>query len=357
MVVKSQYKIDIPNCNFADLVFGSPNGPLERAHQPSFLDAKDAERRFLTRAQFRQWSKRLAAGLRAHGLQTGDRVLLFSTNNLFFPVVYMGVIMAGGIFTGANPNYSVQELSHQIKDASPRIVIALRGNTLKTASEAAANNAVPPANVFVFDDRAYESLDQPGQLGHQYWANLLASDTAGNDFMWDTLSGHQSSQRTLALNYSSGTTGLSKGVEITHRNFVSNILMMNSTNSKPNEEEARYLCYLPMYHAMAQLANIGVAQVKQAPVYIMESFDFTHTLEYIQKYRITALAMVTPIVLRFARSPESRRYDLSSVRSVTVGAAPCSREICEELEALWPNGQVNVKQGYGMTEYVYFVLF
>ena len=103
MVVKSpQGTIHIPKCHLATLIFKSPHHPLPTDRR-CFIDATKPETHYLTCHTFRLWAKRFAAGLRAAGLRTGDRVLLFSPNQLFYPVAFMGVIMAGGVFTGANP--------------------------------------------------------------------------------------------------------------------------------------------------------------------------------------------------------------------------------------------------------------
>jgi len=83
----------------------------------------------------------------------------------------------------------------------------------------------------------------------------------------------------------------------------------------------------------------------------MAKFDFVKMLEYTQKYRITFLILVPPVVVAMAKAPITLEYDLSSVERVVSGAAPLGREVCAELEKrVWPNGQVNIKQGWGMTE-------
>jgi 4-coumarate--CoA ligase len=95
----------------------------------------------------------------------------------------------------------------------------------------------------------------------------------------------------------------------------------------------------------------GINSMKaMIPVYMMPKFDFLQMLEYAQKFRITALILVPPVVVAMAKHPATRKFDLSSVEYVASGAAPLGREVCVELEKLWPDGRVNVKQGWGMTE-------
>lgn len=102
--------------------------------------------------------------------------------------------------------------------------------------------------------------------------------------------------------------------------------------------------------AMAQTI-FGVNALKEnIPVYVMSKFDFIQMLEYTQKYRITFLILVPPVVVAMAKHPITKKFDLSSVEHVGSGAAPLGREVCVELEKLWPENRINVKQGWGMTE-------
>jgi 4-coumarate--CoA ligase len=105
-----------------------------------------------------------------------------------------------------------------------------------------------------------------------------------------------------------------------------------------------------MYHAYGLTVYTINAAKQNIPVYMMTKFDFISMLTYIQNYRITFLTLVPPIVVAMAKSPLTKSYDLSSVENVGSGAAPLGREICVELENLWPKGAMNVKQGWGMTE-------
>lgn len=368
MVVKSKYTIDIPQCSLPTLMFGSPHKALSK-DKACLLDHLHPETRFLTRHTFRLWAQRLAAGLRAAGLEQGDRVVVFSTNHLFYPILFMGVIMAGGIFSGCNPTYSPQELAHQIRDADPAFVFTQGGEPLlvcreaikliKTAGGEGGGGRDYEKHTFVADDRVFDSLNQPGEQGLPYWSSIFASEAEGARFVWDPLSGPNEARNTiLALNYSSGTTGLSKGVEITHRNYVSNIMQYNYLTAMDPVYDAecrrtqKLLCFLPFYHAMAQMIFIGVAQYREAPVYIMEKFDFLTMLRNVEKFRITDLVLVPPVVVQLAKRPETKNFDLSSVVRLGSGAAPLSREVSEETENLWPKGVINIKQGWGMTECV-----
>lgn len=352
MPYKSRWQIDVPNTHLASLLLTSPTAPLSQTKR-CYLEAARPDTHYFTPHDFRLWSQRFAAGLRKAGLKPGGRVLLFSGNDLFFPVVFMGVIMAGGIFTGANPTYVARELAFQLEDSGATFLICAAAS-LDTGIEAAQMAGLSREKVFVFDNAIYDGRGQ-GQKGCPYWGDLVASVEEGRGFAWEVLDTPTLADTTLALNYSSGTTGRPKGVEITHKNYVANMLQYTYMGTLyPDYEQrrarARWLCFLPMYHAMAQNIFIAAALYRETPVYIMPKFDFIQMLEYTQKFRITDFILVPPVVVALAKHPAVKKYDLSSVESVGSGAAPLGREVCVEVEKLWPEGKINIKQGWGMTE-------
>ncbi|KAF7125552.1 hypothetical protein CNMCM5793_001812 [Aspergillus hiratsukae] len=355
MPFKSRYHVDIPNTHLASLLLKSPTHPLSTTHR-CYSEAARPDTHYFTTHDFRLWSQRFAAGLRKAGLQPGDRVLLFSGNDLFFPVVFMGIIMAGGIFSGANPTYVARELAFQLQDSGATFLLCA-DVSLDVGIEAAKIAGVGRDRVFVFNNAIFDGQGE-GRKGCRYWGELVATVEEGSRFVWDELTTPEEADRTLALNYSSGTTGRPKGVEISHKNYIANMLQYNHRfYLNPDWEEksrrTRWLCFLPMYHAMAQNIFIAAALKREVPVYIMPKFDFIKMLEYVEKFRISDLILVPPVVIALAKHPavKSGKYDLSSVETIGSGAAPLGREVCEEVEALWPPGRINVKQGWGMTEY------
>ncbi|KAJ5082460.1 hypothetical protein N7532_011503, partial [Penicillium argentinense] len=352
MPYKSRWSIDVPNTHLASLLLTSPTAPLSQTHR-CFTEAARPDTHYFTTHDFRLWSQRFAAGLHKSGLKPGDRVLLFSGNDIFFPVVFMGSIMAGAIFTGANPTYVARELAFQLQDSGATYLICA-GAVLDTGIEAAKLAGLSRDRVFIFDNAIYEGQGQPSK-GCRYWGELVASPEEGRGFAWEELNTPEKANTTLVLNYSSGTTGRPKGVEITHKNYCANMLQYTHLASlHPDYAQkltrARWLCFLPLYHAMAQNIFIAAALYRQTPVYMMPKFDFVKMLEYTQKFRVTDLILVPPVVVLLAKHPAVKNYDLSSVESVGSGAAPLGREVCVEVEKLWPEGKINIKQGWGMTE-------
>ena len=249
MPIRSRWTVPIPDIHVASLVFSSPSHPLPSS-TPVFIDPHNTAN-YLTLRTYRLWSQRLAAGLLKQGFQHGDRLLLFSGNNIFFPVVLMGVAMAGGIFTGANPTYVARELAHQLKDSGATFLLC-SPTSLQTALQAASQVGLPTSRVFVFDENTSSENPERRQQGCRHWSALFTSVEEGMQHQWAAFSTPDDSAQTLALNYSSGTTGLSKGVEITHKNYVSNALQtLHNLDLTPDtaEDRARYrsICPLPMY--------------------------------------------------------------------------------------------------------------
>ncbi|RFU25502.1 hypothetical protein B7463_g10832, partial [Scytalidium lignicola] len=289
-------------CSFQSYLFGNPGDSLP--HTPAFLDADRPNTHYLTHHTFRLWAQRLAAGLQKAGLQPGDRVLLFSANNIFFPVVFLGVLMAGGIFTGANPGNVARELAFQLKDSESKFLLCA-DESLHVGIEAAAAAGMRKDQVFIFDDEVIAG-GGPDRLGIRNWKVLFENEKVGERFRW--IEPGDPKEQTCYLNYSSGTTGVPKGVEITHYNYVANAKQMRHLSELNPEEKS------------------------------------------LRSIAITSLIMVPPIVVALAKHPVVKNYDLSSVRDMTSGAAPISGDVIAEAEARWPSGEVKLRQGWGMTE-------
>lgn len=183
MPVPSRWKEDIPNCSLQQWIFGSSSAPL--SDKPIFIDADRPDTHKVTLAGYRLLAKRVAVGLAAKGIRPGDRVLLFSGNSIYFPSVFLGVLMAGAIFTGANPGFVPRELAYQIKDSGAVIVIAAAAS-LDTAIEAAAQVGLPASSVYVFDTTIPDSstLENRPTKGARHWTELIGSKADGNAFAW-----------------------------------------------------------------------------------------------------------------------------------------------------------------------------
>ncbi|KAJ3549974.1 hypothetical protein NM208_g214 [Fusarium decemcellulare] len=359
MTLQSRWAVPIPRCSLQQWIFGSACDPIPDSDKPLYIDAERPETHQLTKTQFRLLAKQIALGLIDAGLGQGDRVLVYSPNNIYYPSVFLSILMGGGIFTGANPGFTKNELAYQLKDSGSTFMFAAPSQ-ISTALEAAELAGLPSDRIFILD----YSIPPPFQrgaprqpaskAGPRCWTELL-SDTQDRAQTWQWVEPKDPSQTTCCLNYSSGTTGVPKGVEIVHSSYIANgVGVIHVADLEPDiveeRKRARGLCFLPMYHAYAQTYFVSIYPFLGTPIYVMASFQFEKMLQHVQQFRITTLMCVPPILVHLAKQPIVKKYDLSSVEHVNSGAAPLSYDLAHGVERLWADGSINVKQGWGMTE-------
>ncbi|KAM3302949.1 putative CoA ligase CCL7 [Capsicum chacoense] len=300
--------------------------------KPALIDADNGET--LTFSQFRSSVSRICHGLvNQMGIKKDDVVLIFAPNSIQFPLCFFGVIGLGAIATTVNPMYTVNEVTKQVNDCKPKVIIT-----------------VPE----LLDKVSKFGLDIL-LLGKKENLNLSANSRV---VMYDELVGKAGyfdldgtvirQSDTAALLYSSGTTGVSKGVVLTHRNFISAGLMVTSDQELAGEMHNVFLCVLPMFHVFG-LAVIMYSQLQRGNAIVsMSKFDLEMVLKNVDKYRVTNLWIVPPVVLALAKNPVVKKYNLTSLKQIGSGAAPLGKELMEECAKNLP--QTVVIQGYGMTE-------
>jgi len=149
----------------------------------------------------------------------------------------------------------------------------------------------------------------------------------------------------VALPYSSGTTGLPKGVMLTHYNLVANMCQMDGLDYFHRDDTL--LCVLPLFHIYGLVVVLNMGLHLGATIVTMPRFDLEQFLGLIQKYRVTLSHIVPPIVLKLAKDPSVEKYDLSSLKMIFSGAAPLGPELSRECMQRIGCG---IRQGYGMTE-------
>jgi len=185
---KSRWSIPLPQCSFPTFLFGSPHKDVGDAK--AYIDAARPDELFLTRRDFRLWSQRLALGLlRSQAFHPGDRVLIFSSNTLATPVAFMGVVMAGGIFTGANPTFTSRELAHQLRDSEATYLFC-SPSSIATGLEAARQAGLDKSRVYLFDESIFldEGSSSHAELaGCRHWSGLVAPAEDAKDLQWEEL--------------------------------------------------------------------------------------------------------------------------------------------------------------------------
>ena len=194
MPYKSRWTVPIPECSLPTFLFTSATyaEPPTLANKQCYIDASNPDSYYLTRASFKLWSQRFGLGLtRLPGFSPGERVLVFSGNNLAFPVACMGTLMAGGIFTAANPSLTGRELGNQLANSEAAYLLVAEP-ALDTALEAAKLAGLPTDRIRYFDvDAIFEKggQEKEAKKGVQYWASIFASETEAKNYQWPELKG------------------------------------------------------------------------------------------------------------------------------------------------------------------------
>ncbi|KAK0390526.1 hypothetical protein NLU13_0030 [Sarocladium strictum] len=356
MPIESRFSVDVPRCSIQQWIFGSPTAPLPDCK--AWIDADDPSH-FLSLPDARLLAKRIAVGLKEHGVLPGDRVMVYSGNSIYFPVLVLGIWMAGCIFTGANPGFTARELAFQLRDSEASVLLATTQNG-KTALEAAQSCGMEMKDIFWIDSSSdhgpFPSLDEPRCdrliTAPRLWTRLIAPESKALMFQWEEP--EKPEDAVCTLNYSSGTTGLPKGVEITHFNHVANSIAVEAFDELGAERETdevakASLCILPMYHAYCQLFYMCNLPRASTPVYVMPHFDFPRFLQHIARYRITSVMAVPTVLNLVAKHPLASKVDLSSILAFGSGAAPLAAQTqIAVLNMLRPGAMV--RQGWGMSE-------
>ncbi len=285
----------------------------------------------LTFAELASLIRKTAGGLVARGFKKGDVLAIYSPNTLHYPVAFHGVAHAGGVNTTVNPMYTAEELARQLRDSKARFILTL-GPFLENAREA-AEAAGGIEEIFTFD----------GAEGTTAFAELLEAEELMQGPVVDP------ANDLVALPYSSGTTGISKGVMLTHRNLVANMCQIGGTASHAREisETDTLVAVLPFYHIYGMGVIMNYALSKGASIVILPRFDLEMFLKALQDHRVTFAHVVPPILVALAKHPIVDHFDLSKLDVINSGAAPLGEELAKAVEARLG---CLVCQGYGLTE-------
>lgn len=219
---------------------------------------------------------------------------------------------------------------------------------LETALRATDKAKLPCEKVFLFSDVECRTTH-----GVKDWRTIIGTEAAASRWQWTPLTADQSRTTTAVINYSSGTTGMPKGVMITHQNVIANVEQsifmrdLEQPYTPGNRPPERWLGFLPLYHAYGQLWSIGAACRTLSPCYFMRTFSYTEFLKHIQNHRITHIQTAPPVLVMLAKRPETKDYNLSSLQNILCGAAPLSKELQNEVSDRF---KLKVVQTWGMTE-------
>ena len=280
--------------------------------------------RSYTFAQLSDMIHRFAGGLAARGFGKGDVLALMAPNIPEYAVVFHGVAVAGGTVTTVNPTYGAEEVRFQLNDAGASMLITI-GMFAETATAAIEGTDVSEVLTIDGAEGTGSALDLLGEPIEQVPGDLR--------------------DQVVVLPYSSGTTGLPKGVMLTHHNLVANCVQTEACVEVRDHEVV--LAFLPFFHIYGMEVLMNLELSVGATVITMPRFDLEQALSLIQEYKVTRFFVVPPVVLALAKHPLVDQYDLSSLLQIFSGAAPLGAELAAEAAT---RVGCEVVQGYGMTE-------
>ncbi|WP_046734042.1 4-coumarate--CoA ligase family protein [Streptomyces humi] len=293
---------------------------------PALIDGTDGTT--LTYEQLDRFHRRIAAAFADAGVRKGDVLALHSPNTVAFPTAFYAATRAGAAVTTVHPLATPEEFAKQLTDCAARWIVTV--SPLLETARRAAELAGGVEEIFVCDSAT----------GHRSLIDMLAGDAPEPQVDIDPV------EDVAALPYSSGTTGVPKGVMLTHRQIATNLAQLDV--SVPAGPGDRILAVLPLFHIYGLTALMNAPLRNGATVVVLPRFDLETFLAAIQNHRITGLYVAPPIVLALAKHPLVERYDLSSLKYVMSAAAPLDAQLaaaCAKRLRLPPVGQA-----YGMTE-------
>lgn len=272
----------------------------EFGDNPALVDGTNGTT--LTYAQLDVFHRRVAAGLAEAGVVKGDVLALHSPNTIAFPTAFYAATRAGATVTTVHPLATPEEFAKQLKDSASRWIVTV--SPLLETARRAAELAGGVEEIFVCDSAP----------GHRSLLDMLGSTAPEPVIDIDPV------EDVAALPYSSGTTGIPKGVMLTHRQLATNLAQLSPALAVGPGD--RILAVLPFFHIYGLTALMNGPLRNGATVVVLPRFDLETFLAAIQNHRITGLYVAPPIVLALAKHPLVTQYDLSTLRYIISAAAP-----------------------------------
>ena len=270
----------------------------------------------------------IAGALAARGVAVGDVVGLLCPNLPIFASVFHGILRAGATATTINALYTPEEITTQLRDSGATFLFTI-SPMLAQAKAAASAVGIDDEHLIVID----------GAVGHPSLKDLLGQQAPAPEVSFDPAT------QVAVLPYSSGTTGVPKGVKLSHTNLVANVVQCRPVLDV--ERDDRVLALLPFFHIYGMTVLLNIALRKRARLVTMPKFDLAEFLRIIQDEECTYLFIAPPIAVALAKHPLVDAYDMSSVRAILSGAAPFDTALAQ---AVAKRLGTRVRQGYGMTE-------
>ena len=320
MIFESRYPpVEIRDITVTERVF---EGLKMRADKPVLVEGLTGVE--MTGSELMERIKRFAGGLVAQGFG-GETIAIMATNHPDYPVAFHGAAWSGGTVSTANPTYTASELNFQLNDSGATLLVTLPG-FMETAQEAIKGTSVRQIITIDGDAEGATSIDD--FLGEPLEAQVPVPQ-----------------DHIVALPYSSGTTGLPKGVMLTQRNLAVNVdQSIGAIDIAPGEWTVGFL---PFFHIYGQTVLMNVYLARGAGVVTMPRFDLEVFLRLVQDYKTPRIWAVPPVAIALAKHPLVDQFDLSATKYFFSAAAPADESL---MKAVGERIGVQGVQAYGMTE-------
>ena len=328
---------------------------ISQAHPDNEAVVSVFQNRRFTYHQFRQIVNRAAKALIRMGIQRGDRVAIWSTNNYEWVVTQYATAKIGAILVTINPAYRVHELEYVLRDSRARVLLLIESfkssNYVQMFYEACPEaKDCPPGEI---DSWRYPNLKDVIFIGAQQHPGMFTRRAAielGDELPDSALEERENEldiDDHINIQYTSGTTGFPKGVTLTHNNILNNGFIIGEYMQFTDQDR---LCVpVPFYHCFGMVVGNLAAMTHGATVIIpAPSFDPLLTLQTVQDERCTALHAVPTMFFAMLEHPEFRNYDVSTLRTGITGAAPCPIELMKKVTTIMHMPQIVT--AYGQTE-------
>nr|WP_209122139.1 long-chain-fatty-acid--CoA ligase [Alkalihalobacillus sp. BA299] len=311
----------------------------------------------LTYADLYQSACKFANAIIQSGLQKGDRVSIMLPNCPQAVIAYYGTLMAGGVVVQTNPLYMERELEYQLADSEAKFILCLdllysrvmkvkRNTKLEKIIVTAIKDYLPfPKNlVYPFIQKKSYGY-KPKVEYNSTTVSFLSFLTKGRDTAPKV---EVDAKEDLALlQYTGGTTGLAKGVMLTHRNLVANTTQCFYWMYKLKSKENRTLAALPFFHVYGMTVSMNLSIMTGSQMFIVPKFDPKEILQLIDKHKITIFPGAPTMYIGLINHPDIRKYNLSSIEACISGSSSLPAEIQTTFEQLTGGKLV---EGYGLTE-------
>src|SRR2546426_525014 len=322
MIFRGPYpEVTIPNVPLTEFVLRRAE---ELGDKPALIEGPTG--RAISYAELASSISKVAVSLAARGFKKGEVLGILSTNLPEYAIAFHAVATLGAITTPINPLYTTDEVAHQLRDAGAKYLVTAP-QFIDKARAAAQTTGIE--EIFVFGEAD----------GATPFASLLENDGEVPEVSIDPRAD------LVVLPYSSGTTGLPKGVMLTHHNLVANMCQMQGL--RYFFEGDTLICLLPLFHIYGLVVVLNMGLYTGATIVTMPRFDLEQFLQTVQKYKVTLAHLVPPIVLALSKDALVDKYDLSSLHTIFCGAAPLGEAL---TRACIQRIDCDVRQGYGMTE-------